>query len=123
MPRKPSNLDKPCHLGRNVIGECVTCGEVADPLHMPMRLHGWFCAACCPVCNGAASLGRSGATGAQHDCFDARGAVLSNADAVGGSFNLREALRQVSGAVKEALLNPGAAVEKTLVRIFMSCPN
>jgi hypothetical protein len=58
MPRKLSSLNQLSHLGRNVIGECATCGEVADPLHMPMRLHGWFCAACCPVCNGTAGAGR-----------------------------------------------------------------
>jgi hypothetical protein len=42
----------PCHLARAIRGECVTCGEFADPLHMPMETHGWFCAAHCPVCNG-----------------------------------------------------------------------
>jgi hypothetical protein len=100
MPRKLSNLYEPCHLGRNVIGECVTCGEVADPLHMPMRLHGWFCAACCPVCNGAASLGRSGATGAQHDYFDARGAVQTNAGARGGGFNFGATSAWITGRLQ-----------------------
>ena len=37
MPGKRSSLNEPCHLGRNVIGECVTCFELADPLRMPMK--------------------------------------------------------------------------------------
>jgi hypothetical protein len=47
---------EPCHLARFVIGECVKCGAVADPLHMPMKRNGWFCFRHCPVGTGTASL-------------------------------------------------------------------
>jgi hypothetical protein len=52
--RKVSAFHEPCHLARFVIGECVTCGAVANPLHMPMKYNGWYDAGCCPVCNGTA---------------------------------------------------------------------
>jgi hypothetical protein len=32
-------------------GQCDTCGTVPAVLHIPLRLHGWFCPAHCPACN------------------------------------------------------------------------
>jgi len=40
-----------------VAGTCDTCGRRSDGLHMPVRLHGWQCSACCPVCNAAVPSG------------------------------------------------------------------
>jgi hypothetical protein len=39
-----------CHLSKRVKGECDKCGIVPPQLHMPEDVHGWYCAACCPVC-------------------------------------------------------------------------
>ena len=46
--------DEACHIAKHVSdsGECARCGQVAQPWHIPMKRHGWFCAGCCPVCNG-----------------------------------------------------------------------
>jgi len=41
-----------CHISKNVKGECDTCGRTVEHLHMPEEIHGWYCAACCPVCRG-----------------------------------------------------------------------
>ncbi len=31
--------------------QCDTCGTVPAVLHIPLRVHGWFCPAHCPECN------------------------------------------------------------------------
>lgn len=54
MTVKLRAFHEPRHLGRFIVGECVTCGAVANPLHMPMKYNGWYCTGCCPVCNGTA---------------------------------------------------------------------
>jgi hypothetical protein len=40
-----------CHISKKVQGECDKCGKSVEHLHMPEELHGWYCAACCPVCS------------------------------------------------------------------------
>lgn len=40
-----------CHISKLVKGECDTCGQTTEHLHMPEEVHGWYCAKCCPVCN------------------------------------------------------------------------
>jgi hypothetical protein len=39
-----------CLRSSSFSGSCDTCGQHVIGLHMPTRIHGWFCAQCCPVC-------------------------------------------------------------------------
>jgi hypothetical protein len=49
-----------CLRSRTLRGTCDTCGAVPEILHLPMRLHGWFCVAHCPVCNTIVSTTERG---------------------------------------------------------------
>lgn len=40
-----------CHLSKTIRGTCDKCGNVAEVLHMPEEIHGWYCERCCPVCS------------------------------------------------------------------------
>ena len=31
--------------------QCSICGKLAQPVHVPRWVDGWFCKDCCPVCN------------------------------------------------------------------------
>ena len=42
-----------CMRTRAVHGYCDVCHKPAEPLHMPLRLHGWFCGEHCPCCSPA----------------------------------------------------------------------
>jgi hypothetical protein len=58
---KKNGFTGPCHVTRFIGGWCDACGRYQDALHIPMKQHGWFCEACCPVC-GPGRRGNSGAT-------------------------------------------------------------
>lgn len=47
----PPSGPKDCLRSRTVHGDCSTCGARPEILHMPMRLHGWYCPEHCPCCN------------------------------------------------------------------------
>jgi hypothetical protein len=43
-------MKRECFSSHRVSANCDRCGCRPEVLHMPMRLHGWFCPSCCPVC-------------------------------------------------------------------------
>jgi hypothetical protein len=48
-----------CKQSVTIRGVCDTCGAVPDVLHVPLRVHGWYCPAHCLACNrpgGAATV-------------------------------------------------------------------
>lgn len=42
-----------CMRSLAVHADCDKCGKRPDVLHMPMRLHGWYCSEHCPCCSPA----------------------------------------------------------------------
>src|SRR5579871_5419394 len=40
-----------CFCCDTVVAPCEICGRRLQPVHVPTRGYGWYCAACCPVCN------------------------------------------------------------------------
>ena len=39
-----------CATSFRIVGTCDVCGYVARPIHMPLEIHGFYCADHCPVC-------------------------------------------------------------------------
>jgi len=80
-----------CLRSRTLKGQCDTCGETPEVLHVPMRLHGWYCGEHCPCCNPPAKA-TSGpvrpplVTGSKLPA-EAGGAVLASVGAKGSGFN------------------------------------
>jgi hypothetical protein len=66
-----------------ITGACCVCGEHFQVMHKPTRQCGTFCARHCPACNVASEA--PAAPGASVPLPDARGAVLANAGAHGGT--------------------------------------
>ncbi len=55
-----------CYRSHRVAATCARCGQRAEPCHMPLTAHGFFCASCCPACHppsqpGGPEAGESGA--------------------------------------------------------------
>jgi hypothetical protein len=50
QPCGEARMMKHCHLSTSVRGECDNCRCLPTVLHMPERIHGWYCERCCPVC-------------------------------------------------------------------------
>ena len=44
-------LSRDCRRSTTMRAQCDKCGTVPAVLHIPLRLHGWFCPAHCPACN------------------------------------------------------------------------
>jgi hypothetical protein len=40
-----------CLRSKTVHGTCTKCGVRPEILHLPMKLHGWYCPEHCPCCN------------------------------------------------------------------------
>ena len=50
---EPGSLySRDCLRSRTVGGVCDVCQSRPDVLHMPLKLHGWFCGEHCPCCHG-----------------------------------------------------------------------
>lgn len=43
--------------------KCDRCGAAAATIHLPMRIGGRFCSACCPLCHAAPAAPTSGGGG------------------------------------------------------------
>ena len=52
--KAPETGPRACLRSRTILGQCDRCGETPEVLHVPMRLHGWWCSDHCPCCNPAA---------------------------------------------------------------------
>jgi hypothetical protein len=52
--KAPATGPRACLRSRTIRGACDTCGETPEVLHVPLRLHGWYCPEHCPCCNPAA---------------------------------------------------------------------
>ncbi len=44
-----------CATSFRIVGACDVCGAIARPIHMPLEIHGFYCAIHCPVCAGHAA--------------------------------------------------------------------
>jgi hypothetical protein len=58
-------LSRDCKRSTTMRGTCDQCGTTPDVLHIPLRVHGWFCPQHCPACNppgGAATVPRAPTT-------------------------------------------------------------
>lgn len=49
-------MPKNCMTAKSPQLLCDGCGGPAT--HMPVRLRGWWCSACCPACNAPGAPGR-----------------------------------------------------------------
>jgi len=56
----PATGPQSCLRSCTIRGVCDRCGTQPETLHVPMRLHGWFCVAHCPVCNRIVSTTERG---------------------------------------------------------------
>jgi hypothetical protein len=91
--KPPATGPQNCLRSKTIRGECTQCGETPEILHVPLRLHGWFCVAHCPACNAIVSTTRAPerppvATPSK-PLPEGGGAVLARVDAKGGGFNRR----------------------------------
>jgi len=59
-PRVPGPRD--CLRTPGLAVRCDTCGGKTERMHAPLKLYGFYCANCCPVCG--ATLGKVAAAGA-----------------------------------------------------------
>jgi hypothetical protein len=51
MPNDNDHRSRDCKRSTTMRAQCDTCGTVPAVLHIPLRLHGWFCPAHCLACN------------------------------------------------------------------------
>lgn len=53
-PAAPVRKRRDCVISWRLAANCDTCGVRNDdaPLHLPMKIIGLYCPACCPVCGG-----------------------------------------------------------------------
>lgn len=43
-------MSRECLRSRNISAPCDGCGVRPEVVHMPTKLKGWYCVACCPAC-------------------------------------------------------------------------
>ena len=94
-------LSRDCRRSTTMRAQCDTCGSTPDVLHIPLRVHGWFCPAHCKACNrpGAAPTVPSAPTTIHAGKF--AGSLIGSLSLE----DLREALcERQDGAMRTALL-------------------
>jgi len=65
-------MPKDCLRTKHARLTCDRCGGPAD--HMPLKLVGWFCAACCPACR---PQGQAAGAAGEHTSFERRKQIES----------------------------------------------
>jgi fucose permease len=78
-----------CLRSKTIRGVCDRCGTTPEILHLPLRLHGFFCVTCCPTCNAIISPTRSAKATGSKPPAEGGGAVLAVSGPRGGAFNRR----------------------------------
>ena len=61
---RPPIVTERCIMSWRIFASCDRCGKVCEPVHMPQRLHGFYCAEHCPVCGDGAARRLPGLRGA-----------------------------------------------------------
>jgi len=71
-------LSRDCRRSTSLRGTCDTCGAAPTVIHLPLRLHGWFCPRHCPACSpDGHAAGRDGARPRGSRAPEPTGAVAS----------------------------------------------